>query len=375
MSERSGVCGSCGSRFKVPATFQGTKAKCSKCGGVVEVAPAAAGAAAPAKPAPAPPRPAPKAASPAAPAAAPRRPASPITTKAPASSGASQVISTKRAGSASGVRKGGGGAGAGRASRAGAGRHAAAGAAARSNTPLIAGIGAAVIAAAAGIYFFTKGGDEPAATAANAPPVAAAPVAPPAAATSDLAASASPDPATAEPEKAPEPEKPPEPAPSAEPAPVEAASQSPVIAFEPFPRLDETSENDWVAVQDAVRKAYIESSRPKDMKEAKKAVAEAGVAAIPALINGLNGLDVSDGAGFQKATTLVLAIQELSFDVIPIPFKTDVVEMEANMAHNVKVLTSLRKYWSAKIASEGEFAKFKQRLAEAREKMGPSEGG
>ena len=48
MSERVGVCQQCNARFKIPATFTANKAKCSKCGGVVEIGPVTSEAAAPA---------------------------------------------------------------------------------------------------------------------------------------------------------------------------------------------------------------------------------------------------------------------------------------------------------------------------------------
>ncbi|MBU0755731.1 MAG: hypothetical protein KJ645_11370 [Planctomycetes bacterium] len=37
MADRIGVCAGCESKFKIPPTFSGTKAKCKKCGGVVEI--------------------------------------------------------------------------------------------------------------------------------------------------------------------------------------------------------------------------------------------------------------------------------------------------------------------------------------------------
>lgn len=39
MDYRVGKCSSCGARYKIPATFQGDKAKCKSCSGVVEVGP------------------------------------------------------------------------------------------------------------------------------------------------------------------------------------------------------------------------------------------------------------------------------------------------------------------------------------------------
>ena len=40
---RVGTCKDCGTRFKVPEATRATKARCKKCGGVVEIPPAEAG--------------------------------------------------------------------------------------------------------------------------------------------------------------------------------------------------------------------------------------------------------------------------------------------------------------------------------------------
>ena len=39
MADRMGTCAECDARYKIPATFKGTRAKCKKCGGIVEIPP------------------------------------------------------------------------------------------------------------------------------------------------------------------------------------------------------------------------------------------------------------------------------------------------------------------------------------------------
>ena len=39
MTARTGTCSGCDAKYKIPETFKGTKAKCKKCGGVVEIPP------------------------------------------------------------------------------------------------------------------------------------------------------------------------------------------------------------------------------------------------------------------------------------------------------------------------------------------------
>jgi len=81
MDYRQGVCTGCQSSFRVPATFVQNKAKCPKCGGVVEIGPVQSGGAAPA-PAAAATSSAP-AAAPSAPAAAPKPAAAPAAAATP----------------------------------------------------------------------------------------------------------------------------------------------------------------------------------------------------------------------------------------------------------------------------------------------------
>jgi hypothetical protein len=94
MDYRQGTCGSCKSSFRVPASFTANKAKCPKCGGVVELGPAQSTSAAPAaeKPRPVPATvPAPRAAAPAAGAAKPA--AAPVSKPAVAPAAAKPVAS------------------------------------------------------------------------------------------------------------------------------------------------------------------------------------------------------------------------------------------------------------------------------------------
>ena len=39
MTSSIGTCAGCGAKFKIPDTFTGTRGKCKKCGGVVEIPP------------------------------------------------------------------------------------------------------------------------------------------------------------------------------------------------------------------------------------------------------------------------------------------------------------------------------------------------
>jgi hypothetical protein len=84
MAHRIGVCGSCRSRFQIPATFAPNRARCRSCGGVVEIGPAEGPLESP--PAPPPAR-APVVEAPAAP-----RPSAPAAAPAPALARASAPV-------------------------------------------------------------------------------------------------------------------------------------------------------------------------------------------------------------------------------------------------------------------------------------------
>ena len=114
-------------------------------------------------------------------------------------------------------------------------------------------------------------------------------------------------------------------------------------------------------LQAAVSKGYLESLRPRERSTAKRTVFDAGPAAIPALINGLNGLDLLDDKQMTNAGGLVLAIQDVSHDLIKVPFELDVLSREENLERNQKVVNSLLKYWS-KYASDEGFPKFVDRV-------------
>jgi hypothetical protein len=366
MTDRVGTCQACGSRFKIPPTFQGTRAKCKKCGGVVDIA--AEGAAAP----PPPPAAAPRAPAPPKPrAAAPPPP--PPARPTPGAGGVKPVVA------AGGARAGrlrdraadeaqdeadAPATGAGR--RSGAGRLRGKGAAAagrgraggrerkKDNTMLFVGIGAIALIGIVALVYFMSGGDEPQEQAVAQTDTAPAPVETP----------VEQPVVEPEPEPLPEPEPEPEPEPVApEPEPEAAAPSDPVVAFEPLPKLESTSDEDWTAIQDAVRVAYLESSRPAKTKEAKERIKAAGLDAVPALINGFNGLNLADENDFPRATNLVFAIQTQSG--LGIKFETDAAKKDEQLANNLTSVSGIRKHWAEKSVNPDWLEKQKVRAAEA----------
>ncbi len=103
MDQRIGTCDSCEARYKIPASFTGTKAKCKKCGGVVIVSGAAPAASKAPKPIPAKkpaPKPAPKPV-----AKAPAKPAAKPVRAQPAAKPVKPVAKAAAAGGAAGAAK------------------------------------------------------------------------------------------------------------------------------------------------------------------------------------------------------------------------------------------------------------------------------
>lgn len=351
MTERVGVCQKCNARFKIPASFQGTQAKCNKCGGVVVVGAAAPAAAAPKAPA-----------APAAKASAPKAGAPKAAAAAPAGSRAARPAAGGRNAGARGART--------RPGRAGRDLD---DAPAKSNNALFIGIGVGVLAIGAAVIYFMTSGEQkpivPVATATTAPaepkPVEATPeVAPAPAATNEVA------PPVEAPKEEPKKEEP-----KVEPTPVVDTS-SPVLKVEPlFGKLPESSDEQWTAIQDAVKKVFLESAKPKERSAAKKVLDEAGLAIMPALMNALNGLDVSNDIDLGKVNAIVMRIQETTHNVMGVALDGDAAKIQENLANNVKQSNKLIAAWRKYDGEAGvaQYEKLKEKVAAAAE--GETEGG
>lgn len=361
MSERIGVCEGCSSQFKVPATFQGTQAKCKKCGGVVRI-PAASGA-------------------------------SDASTlgepddagdagAAPPSRARSRTSSSGRNAGKMGVRP---------RTRAGAPAAAAAPPAEESdsgtttrrrhahhphtsskalkqgnNTGLMV-IGIIAVVGLVGLFFMMQDsgnkGEGTQTTQApppkpNPPPVAMTPEADPAAkadatppvnpqvdrtekapadGTPPAPAPTSGDDPSAAPKKAPEPEKPPE-----EPLP-------PVVKFEPFGKPSQLTDEKWAELSARAKMAYDDNARPGERSKARDLILETEedkLGSIPAVINQINGRDLSNQADFIHTYNICVDLQKISYDLLNIPFKGDILTKDQNLQKNAKVCKNLAEHWA-----------------------------
>ncbi|MBI4881916.1 MAG: hypothetical protein HY812_20005 [Planctomycetes bacterium] len=332
MTDRIGVCGGCGARFKVPGSFTGTKAKCKKCGGVVEVE-----AAEDEKPQ----------------AVAEKKSGAPGAAASHAGHRGGRAGRPGRARARTGARRHAHAAGVEEEAEAGAGRtrHGGRGAPKKDMTNVYVGIGVGVVVVAIVLFLLLRGGGEE--------PVEPAPVATTDTTTEPVAEAPEPDP-IAEAPVAPEPE----PAPAPPPEPEPEAPLDPVLSFASFGKMPDISDEEWAQIQQAVRNAYIESVRPQVMRQAKETLAQSGEVTIPALINALNGLDLRVERSFIIAGNLVLAIQEVSAEYIKIPFRTEVQGMQENEQWNLKCVHSLLDLWKKYDGPDKteELAKFRAKL-------------
>jgi len=339
MSERIGVCGGCGARFRIPETFTGSSAKCKKCGGVITIgeADAAAPPAAPSAPAPraaaAPPRVAPSAARPA---AAPPR--------------------AERTGARRGAREG----------DPGAARHGRRGHAAekKGNPALLVGAVAGVLVVGGGIGFFLLGrGDaDEGSASARTPDHAAAPA-------GSGSESAAPVPVAAtvptEPGAAPTPADTPGPVetaptdgggsaapadPSGESAAKPAADEGadePLrskFEFDVIERAPGTTDDEWKQMEE-LGERLKESGKAR--KRAMDKLLPFGIKAVPILVKSLNGLDLTDGQRWVDGFEVAKFIQDdLTCETILIPYHGDYSTDPKDVNRNHKVLMSIVDYWN-----------------------------
>jgi len=360
--ERIGVCSGCGARFKIPESFQGSSAPCKKCDGVIKIGPAAAAAApAAAKPAAAKPAAAPAARPAAKPAAAP--------------------AATERGG---GARRAGRDAGSRRGGRSGDEPK-------KGNPMLVVGGIAGVLVVGGIVGFMLMGGDDKsggggntanaqsagettvadntAGTAGNAAGTAGAtgtpetpgPNPPTSAGGSGTTAPVTP-PSTDAPTK-------PADAPTTDPAVATPSGDVPaktpdspnpdgdiggeVMSKFEFTALDKapgTLDDEWTAIKELAAK--LENSG-KPRKRAMEKLVPYGIKAVPACINFLNGLDLTDSNQWVTGYEIAMFIQDkLTSGTILIPYHGDFSTDPKEINRNHKVLTSIVSYWNAQTSDD-----------------------
>jgi hypothetical protein len=415
---RVGSCTDCGARFKVPDTTQATRAKCSKCGGVVEIPPAgeAAPAAAPAKKA----APA-KAAAPAKSApVAPKKAAA----AAPRKAKAGGAAAPRKSGGAASPRKGA----AGRSSKAKAGASGARrggrtggkgdGDDKGSQTGLIVGIAVVVIALAGGAWWFMGGDDVPATgtqdtTASSGdtstegggdtdlpgitegtdltgtpiePPAGTDPapsgaafgqVAPPAdpsgsgsdpttSLTSDVAAATAPSAGDVAP-------APVEQAPAAAATKADPDEPLPtIIEFELIPPLDSVTQEDHDAWMVIISEMFIEygGATGRQRKRLKAELDEVDpITAFPAFANAMIGVDLAEDQGIVAVFNLVKYWQEAVAFKPHFNFSGDVTDKSIKQQNlRIKTIAGLPAWWDSVTKDEITLEEYRERVADERRK-------
>jgi len=346
MAERIGECKDCGRKYKIPSTFQGTRAKCKKCGGAVEIpAPEAAGAA-PKKSAESKAEsqaPAPKPETKQAPS---KRDGMPVPKGEPAPSVKRSSISERMA-------KGGKKSSGGRSRRGGskdAGKS-------KNKLWLIVGAAAVVIVAVVLILVLSGGEDE------------ATPVKP--AVADQVVREAEDTPVKLEAEKKvelPKKEEEPEKAAEAKVAKVEVPSDpekiDPKIEFDLFPPIIGCSQERFDELTEAFKQGYLKSDLPAFRRGKYKDTFDEAVAGsydvIPVIINAFNGLDLLSRDDVAIGSLIAKTWNGFTGKgFVNLTFKGDIDEeaMQKNLRSNYITIHSLVNLWRDKYADDEEAQK------------------
>lgn len=329
MAERIGVCGDCKAKFKIPPTFQGAKAKCKKCGGVVNIPAAEAET--------------PK------PAAAPKKPAqakkaAPQVKKKPAAAAPEKPVRKSSMASRRAAGKGGTKARGGR-------RTAKAEESSDTKKWILIGGGVTVVAIIILVILFSGNGDEEQpvvdsttlAKTEEVAPIEEAPV--------------------LEPETDPEPEVKEAPEPESEntvDVPSKEEEVNPIIEFELLPPMADCSQERFDELTEAYTNGYLKEDLPaykrRKFKKTWDAAKEEGYEMFPVLLNAFNGLDLLTRDDVAMGFRIAQEWNELSGKgYVDLNFKGDITdaEMQENLRNNVVTVTSLISLWQKKYADDG----------------------
>jgi hypothetical protein len=351
MADRIGVCGDCKAKFKIPPTFQGTKAKCKKCGGVVKIPAAEAEAPKPAaesrKPAPA------KRAAPAKKAAPQKKPAA-AGAKAPAKPVRKSSMASRRAAGKGGARARGGR------------RKAQAEEGSDTKKWIFIGGGVSVVAIILLVILFSGGDEEPTvvettnvAQNEDAPPVEETPVVEP-----------EEEPAEDLQEEAPPPTEPE----NVVEVPTKEEEVNPLIEFEPIPPMAGCTQERFDELTEAYTNGYLKEDLPaykrRKFKKTWDKAKEEGYEVIPVMLNAFNGLDLLTRDDVAMGFRIAQEWNEFSGKgYVDLNFKGDITdaEMHENLKNNVVTVTSLISLWQKKYAQDADQQeKFISRVEQAR---------
>jgi len=327
MTERIGTCKECGAKYKIPTTFTGTKAKCKKCGDVVVIEEAGAGAAEPPEP---------------------KAPSTPAAAAAAAKKKAPAVRAAGRSSRAGAVRSRGGRAAAASRRRPSRGDRASGDDAGGSQQWIwiVAGISVVAIVILL-IVMFSGGSDEP-------QPVDLT--------VTDTAESQKPE---IEPEETTLVEEPPveetEPvAPPEKPVDERLANQvgdkpedvDPVIKFDPLPKIIGCDDEVFERLTYCFENGFVmEELRPWDRKKLRKEFDEAGNERLPVYINAFRNIDLLKGADVALAFRIAEkwnAFTGAGFADCPVRGDSQSETMKENLVWNSKAIYSIYDLWHRK---------------------------
>ena len=357
MTSRVGTCSSCEARFKVPDTVTATRARCKKCGGIVEIPPAAPSAAEAEAPIAA-----------GAPSAAPPEQPAPETEpedrprRAPARRAGGRSARERRS-SSRGSRPGRKGAASNAARKARKGREGREGRedhpADRNPLLLWGGIGGGALVLVLGAWWFWDGDDE------TTPSDPGAGKAVPATAQEEVGPAPNRD---VQPDKPAEPALQPieeDPVPETRTAPdAEPGSGPDTTALADLEPLDSTSPDEWTRLTSDSTTAL--TNRGVAGSRALNRLVGTGRAAYPALVNALKSLDLSDARAMSDAYPIVKALEELTGKSMTWKSAGDPDQVR----YNRKAVALWHETWSKISGSERAWANFTKRVVTAEEAAG-----
>lgn len=381
---RVGTCKDCGARFKVPEATTATRAKCAKCGGVVEIpsvqaAPAASAAAAPAT----------------RPSVAPSRTAAKLAASAPAPGDAPVPTSSRRGAASKAGSRSAGKSGARKA--AGKGRSRGDGAEEKKSPMGMIVVVVVLVAALGGGAFFLLGGDDAptatpdsaqqgasgqpggtdAAAAANlASPSGSSAASAPAASSSLTDGVNAPDSAAAAGTANTDPGVAPAPVAQA-PAPAADASAgksdpavplSTVLEFELLKPLEGYSQEDLDNWTTLVRTLYVEfggatGRERKRLKDQLEAISP--IDAVPAYINALHGVDLAEDSAINGVFNLCKDWQDRVAQKPKFYFSGDVTDKSVERQNDrvIVILNQWIPWWLDKLSSPIKMEDYRELVA------------
>lgn len=123
-----------------------------------------------------------------------------------------------------------------------------------------------------------------------------------------------------------------------------------LISFDPLQRPTDCAESTWKGFERTVREVFRASDASESARRtARAAWTEHRVAALCALLNGLDGLDLRAPMDAAITRRLLAEVAATSFDLIRIPPRPATEDALADARYEAKLVTQLIRFWSERM--------------------------